>query len=150
AMDVEFADGAFRVVGTDRRVSLREVAKAAAPGDGGASFDETERWQPPSLTFPNGCHVCELEIDPETGVVEIQRYVVVDDFGRVLNPMLLTGQIHGGVAQGIGQALYEHCVFDPESGQLLSGNLTDYAMPRADNVPEITIRFNEVACTTNA
>ncbi len=149
AADVEFAEGAFCVIGTDRRVSLREVAKAAAPADGGASFSEVERWQPPSLTFPNGCHICELELDPETGVVEILRYTVVDDFGRVLNPMLLRGQIQGGIAQGIGQALYEHCVFDPESGQLLSGNFTDYALPRADNVPEISIRFNEVPCTTN-
>lgn len=150
AVDVEFAAGTFRVVGTDRRIGLTEVAKAAAPAGGGASFDEAERWTPPSHTFPNGCHVCELEVDPDTGVVEIQRYVVVDDFGRVLNPMLLAGQIHGGVAQGIGQALHERCVFDPASGQLLSGNFSDYAMPRADNVPEIVLQFNEVPCTTNA
>lgn len=148
--DIEFSDGAFRIVGTDRSVTLKAVAEAAAPADGGPSFDETERWAPPAPTFPNGTHICELEIDIETGVVQVLDYTVVDDFGKVLNPLLLAGQIHGGIAQGLGQALLENCVFDQESGQLLTGSFTDYTMPRADNMPGIRIKFNEVPCLTNA
>ncbi len=100
-------------------------------------------------TFPNGCHVCEVEIDPETGASAICRYTVADDFGRVVNPMIVAGQIHGGIVQGIGQALMEEARYDPESGQLLSGSLMDYAMPRAGDIGDIAITFNEVPCTTN-
>src|SRR5690606_13292440 len=120
AVDIEFGDGEFRIVGTDRKVSFQAVARAAAPADGGASFDERESFTPPAPTYPNGTHVAELEIDRATGVVEILRYTVVDDFGKTINPMLIAGQVHGGVAQGLGQALLEHTVYEPESGQLLS------------------------------
>ena len=101
------------------------------------------------MTYPNGCHVCELEVDPETGVVEVQRYVIADDFGRLVNPLLVAGQVHGGTAQGLGQALLEHTVYDRESGQLLSGSLMDYCLPRADDLPEIDLHLFEVPCTTN-
>ncbi|MBL8836476.1 MAG: xanthine dehydrogenase family protein molybdopterin-binding subunit, partial [Alphaproteobacteria bacterium] len=100
-------------------------------------------------TFPNGCHVCELEIDEETGATEICRYSIVDDYGKVVNPLIVQGQVHGGVAQAIGQALMEHAQFDPESGQLLTGSFMDYAMPRASDLPNFEIEFNNIPCTTN-
>jgi aerobic carbon-monoxide dehydrogenase large subunit len=140
--DVEFADGRFRIVGTDRALDLFEVAAGAGAFDGAGSF------QPPIHTFPNGCHVCEVEIDAATGVPEIARYAIVDDFGTVLNPLLVAGQVHGGVAQGIGQALLEEAVYD-EAGQLLSGSLLDYAMPRALTMPDIDFAYVEVPCRTN-
>src|SRR5690606_27887707 len=99
------------------------------------AFDESGSFKPPAATFPNGAHVCEVEIDAETGAVAIVRYTVVDDFGLVLNPLLLEGQVHGGIAQGVGQALLEHTVYDPETAQLVSGSFMDYAVPRADNLP---------------
>lgn len=144
--DVEFADGRYRVVGTDRGVGLAEVA-ASAPGgngiEGGGSF------QPTIHTYPNGCHVCEIEIDARTGVPSIVRYTVVDDFGMVLNPLLCAGQVHGGVAQGIGQALLEEAVYDAGSGQLLTGSFLDYAMPRAEDTPAIGFSTVEIPCRTN-
>ena len=154
AVDVEFqvgeTGGVFAIVGTDRRVSFAEVAAAAAPAGGGFSFAEKAQWAPPVSTFPNGTHVCEVEIDRDTGVVTIDRYTVVDDFGKVVNPMMLAGQIHGGIAQGAGQALYERCHYDPDSGQLVTGSFMDYCMPRADQLPSVTFKLNEVPCTTNA
>jgi len=150
AVDVEVGEDGFRIAGTDRRVSFAEVARAAAPRDGGPSFDETADWQPDEPTYPNGCHICEVEVDAATGRAEVLRYSVVDDFGTVLNPLLLEGQVHGGIAQGIGQALLENCVYQPESGQLLSGTFMDYAMPRADDIPPIDFRLNQVPSTTNA
>src|SRR6266436_5908545 len=152
--DVEFADGAFVVSGTDRRLGIEEVARGAfnpaqqAPGVE-AGFAETGNYTPPQPTFPNGCHVCEVEIEPETGHVEIVRYLVVDDFGMVINPLLLRGQVQGGVAQGVGQAMLERTVFDPESGQLLTGSLTDYCIARADDLPAIEFAYNVVPCRTN-
>ncbi|HET6520890.1 MAG TPA: xanthine dehydrogenase family protein molybdopterin-binding subunit, partial [Geminicoccaceae bacterium] len=143
ATDLRFEDGRFTVVGTDRSVGLLEVAARAGGLDGRNTFT------PDASTFPNGCHVCEIEVDIDTGTPEVVRYTVVDDFGRVVNPLLVAGQVHGGVAQGVGQALYEHAVYDPESGQLLSGSYMDYCMPRADNLTEITFKLNEIACTTN-
>ena len=140
--DVEFADGVFSVAGTDRRFGIEEVARAAfdparqAPGVE-PGFDESGHFTPPQPTFPNGCHVCEVEIDPETGHIEILRYLVVDDFGTVINPLLLAGQVQGGVAQGVGQAMLEHRVYDLETGQLLTGSLTDYCLPRAEDLPAI-------------
>src|SRR3984893_17719943 len=119
--DVEFADGVFSVSGTDRRLGIEEVARAAfdpaqqAPGVE-AGFAETGNYTPPQPTFPNGCHVCEVEIEPDTGHIDILRYLVVDDFGTVINPLLLRGQVQGGVAQGVGQAMLERCVFDQETG----------------------------------
>jgi carbon-monoxide dehydrogenase large subunit len=149
AVDVEFDEGAFRVVGTDRAVALRDVAASKASG-AAVAFEEVAQWKPPASTFPNGTHVCELEIDEDTGGVEIVRYVVVDDFGVVINPTLVMGQVHGGVVQGVGQALHEEARYDPDSGQLVTGSFMDYAMPRADDVPMIEIKLNEVRCTTNA
>ena len=148
-VDIEFKDGTFRIVGTDRVLSFRDVARAAAPADGGASFDENDTFTPTTATFPNGTHVCEIEIDAETGVVDVIDYTVVDDFGKAINPLLIAGQVHGGIAQGLGQALLERCVYEPESGQLLSASFMDYALPRAGDLPPIRFKLNEVPCTTN-
>ncbi len=152
--DIEFADGAFRIAGTDRSVDFTTIAKAAfepseLPPGMESGLDETARYMHKASTFPNGCHVCEVEIDAETGATRIVRFLVVDDFGTVVNPLLLAGQVHGGIGQGVGQALLEDCVYDPESGQLVSGSLMDYAMPRADSVPAIEFSYNVVPCTTN-
>ncbi len=147
--DIEFHGGEFRIVGTDRVQSFQNVCKAAAPADGGASFDEKETFAPDSATYPNGTHVCELEIDIPTGIINLVDYTVVDDFGKVINPLLLEGQVHGGIGQGLGQALLECCKYESESGQLLSASFMDYTMPRADNFPSIRFIRNEVPCTTN-
>ena len=147
--DIEFHGGEFRVVGTDRVQSFRSVCEAAAPKDGGASFDEKETFAPDSATYPNGTHVCELEIDVATGTIDLVDYTVVDDFGKVINPLLLEGQVHGGIGQGLGQALLECCKYESESGQLLSASFMDYTMPRADNLTSIRFIRNEVPCTTN-
>jgi len=149
AVDVEFKDGTFRIVGTDRMVSFREVARAAAPAGGGVSFDEIDMFTPTTATFPNGTHVCEIEIDADTGLLDVIDYTVVDDFGKAINPLLIAGQVHGGIAQGLGQALLERCVYEPESGQLLSASFMDYTLPRADDLPSIRLKLNEVPCTTN-
>src|SRR5215471_3189908 len=152
--DVEFADGVFSVAGTDRRIGIEEVACAAfdparqAPGVE-PGFAESGHFAPPQPTFPNGCHVCEVEIDPATGHIDILRYLVVDDFGTVINPLLLAGQVQGGVAQGVGQAMLERTVFDPETGQLLTGSLTDYCLARADDLSPIEFAYNVVPCRTN-
>ncbi len=152
--DVEFADGVFLVTGTDRRLGIEEVARAAfdptrqAPGVE-PGFDESGHFTPPQPTFPNGCHVCEVEIEPDTGHIDIVRYLVVDDFGTVINPLLLAGQVQGGVAQGVGQAMLERTVFDPETGQLLTGSLTDYCLARAEDLPAIEFAYNVVPCRTN-
>jgi carbon-monoxide dehydrogenase large subunit len=100
-------------------------------------------------TFTNGCHIAEVEIDPETGTIAVQRYLVCDDVGKIVNPMIVRGQVHGGVAQGLGQALMENTAYDPESGQLIAGSFMDYALPRADDMPDIEVEFLEIPCTTN-
>ncbi|HEY1430205.1 MAG TPA: xanthine dehydrogenase family protein molybdopterin-binding subunit [Stellaceae bacterium] len=152
--DVDFADGVFSVTGTDRRLGIEEIARAAfdparqAPGVE-PGFDESGHFTPPQPTFPNGCHVCEVEIEPDTGHIEIVRYLVVDDFGTVINPLLLAGQVQGGVAQGVGQAMLERTVFDRETGQLLTGSLTDYCLARAEDLPAIEFAYNVVPCRTN-
>jgi carbon-monoxide dehydrogenase large subunit len=154
AGDMDFAAGAFTVAGTDRSMSLEEVAKAAfmhaklPPGLEGGLF-ETSTFSPEANTFPNGAHVCEVEIDPDTGQVDLVRYAVVDDVGTVINPVGLKGQIHGGIAQGIGQALMEQVVYDPDSGQLLSGSFMDYTMPRADTTCAIQVESNPVPTKLN-
>ncbi len=144
--DIEFGEGIFRVAGTDRTVSLADVAaqseKQGAPLTGQSTF------APEKVTFPNGCHVCEVEIDPETGAVEVLRYTVVEDVGRVMNLTMLTGQMHGGVAQGAGQSLLERMVFDGD-GQPRTGTFMDYAMPRADMMPELTLQTREVRTQAN-
>jgi aerobic carbon-monoxide dehydrogenase large subunit len=151
AYDRETAE--FGVVGTDRRIGILELAQKArastSPPEGfEGGLDAEATAQIDAYTFPNGCHVAEVEVDPDTGVVQIVNYVAVDDFGVVLNPMLVAGQVHGGVVQGIGQALYEHAVYD-DNGQLLSGSFMDYCMPRADGVPAMQVSTIEVPCQNN-
>jgi carbon-monoxide dehydrogenase large subunit len=152
--DIEFADGTFTVAGTDKSMTIMEVAKAAkdpANLDEGMEpgLDETHQRKPEAATYPNGCHVVELEVDPDTGEVAIERYSIVDDFGETINPLLLAGQVHGGIVQGVGQALTEHTVYDAESGQLVTGSFMDYGMPRADLVPMFDFNVHNVRCTTN-
>ncbi len=154
------------MAGTDRSLRLAEIARiatgaatgfAAGRSDAGAlpeelsgPLDETARAQGTGLTYPNGCHICELEVDPETGAVAVLRYVITDDFGKVVNPLLCRGQIHGGTVQGIGQALLERTVYEADSGQLLSGSFMDYALPRAGDLPAFEIDLIEdVPCATN-
>ena len=152
--DLQFEDGAFVVSGTDKKIRLTDVAKAFFRPVGpttkfGAGLDASGSSAAPP-TFPNGCHVCELEVDPETGVVQIDRYVVVDDVGKVINPMICHGQIEGALAQGIGQALMENVVFDRESGQVLSASFMDYAMPHASDLPlHYELDFIDVPAKTN-
>jgi carbon-monoxide dehydrogenase large subunit len=153
AADIEFADGAFKIAGTDRSMPLMDVAKAfyrpmMLPPQFSVGLEGSGSWSAAPASFPNGCQVCEVEVDPETGAVEIARYTAVDDVGRVLNPLLCEGQITGGIVQGIGQALKEKIVFD-DAGQLLSGTFQDYAMPRAADLPEIHSEMIEVLATTN-
>jgi carbon-monoxide dehydrogenase large subunit len=154
AADIEFKEGAFRISGTDKKIGLVDVAKAFYRPVGpttkfGTGLDASGSSAVPP-TFPNGCHTCELEIDPETGVVEIDRYAVVDDVGRVINPMICHGQIEGALAQGIGQALMENVAFDAESGQMLSASFMDYAMPRAADLPlHYEMDFIDVPAKTN-
>jgi carbon-monoxide dehydrogenase large subunit len=143
AADVEYRDGRYWIAGTDRGVSLFEVAKKAK------GLEATHARNPEKYTYPNGCHIVEVEVDADTGETRIERYTIVDDFGRTINPLLAEGQIHGGTVQGVGQALLEHGVYDPESGQLLAGSFMDYAMPRADDVPSFDCAFHNVPCTAN-
>ena len=152
--DIVFADGRFAVKGTDRAVVLKEVARAAfqldkLPSGMEPGFYETGTFSPPADTYPNGCHVCEVEIDAETGEVALVRYAVVDDVGTVINPLTLKGQIHGGIAQGVGQALMEQVVYDPESGQLLTSSFMEYGMPRADTFCDIAVASNTVPTKLN-
>ena len=152
--DIAFKDGTYSVAGTDRYVDIVEVAKAAfqpaqLPPGLEPGFYETGTFSGGEPTFPNGCHICEVEIDRWTGKVSIVSYTVVDDVGTVLNPLLLKGQIHGGIAQGLGQALMEDIAFDAVSGQLLTGSFMDYAMPRADDFCTIQISSNEVPTSKN-
>jgi aerobic carbon-monoxide dehydrogenase large subunit len=155
---ITFDEGAFHVHGTNRFLPLLEVAAAARSGthlplelleklenglDSSGTHDEK------GDTFPNGCHICEIEIDPDTGKVAVMSYEVVDDFGFVLNPLIVAGQVHGGVAQGIGQALLENCLYEPGTAQLQTGSFMDYTMPRADDMPHFGFSYNEILCTTN-
>jgi len=155
AGDIEFKDGQYRVTGTDKVIALVDVAKASyAPmgpitGKFGVGLDASGSFDPTPPSHPNGSHVCEVEVDPETGEVTVDRYFVVDDLGRILNPMIVRGQIAGGVVQGIGQALMEHQVYDRQSGQLVTGSFQDYAMPRAALMPNVEATLEEVPCKTN-
>ena len=154
--DIEFKDGTYRITGTDKAISIVDVAKASyAPmgpltGKFGIGFEASGSFDPTPPSHPNGSHVCEVEVDPDTGAVVIDRYCVVDDLGHVLNPMIVRGQIHGGVAQGVGQALMERQIYDRASGQLLTGSFQDYAMPRAAVLPDVQVALEEVPCKTNA
>jgi aerobic carbon-monoxide dehydrogenase large subunit len=152
--DVEFADGKFSVVGTDRSKSLGEVALTAYvphnyPEDLEPGLDETAFYDPKNFTYPSGAHIAEVEIDPETGHLTIVNFTASDDFGRIVNPMIVAGQVHGGLAQGIGQALLEGCVYEKATGQLLTGSYNDYAMPRADDLPGFALSTNATLCTHN-
>jgi carbon-monoxide dehydrogenase large subunit len=153
--DVEFKDGIFKVAGTDKQVPFAQVSLAAyvphnypldklEPG-----LNEQAFYDPTNFTFPAGSYVCEVEIDPDTGVTQIASFTAVDDFGNVINPMVVEGQVHGGLAQGIGQALTESCRYDKDSGQLLTGSMLDYCLPRADDVPSFKIGTEVTACTHN-
>jgi carbon-monoxide dehydrogenase large subunit len=154
AGDIEFKDGQFRVVGTDKAMPMMEVAKAFYHRMGitdkfgvGLEASGTFATDPPN--FPNGCHACEVEVDPATGAVTVDRYFAVDDVGLAINPLICEGQVHGGLAQGIGQALMEHVVYDPQSGQLVAGSFMDYAMPRAEHFCEFTTELEEIPSKTN-
>jgi carbon-monoxide dehydrogenase large subunit len=153
--DVDFAGGEFKVKGTDKMVTFGQVALTAyvphnypldklEPG-----LNETAFYDPTNFTFPAGTYICEVEVDPATGQVRVDRFTAVDDFGTIINPMIVEGQVHGGLVQGIGQALMEHCVYDRETGQLVTGSFMDYAMPRADDFPNFTIGHVCTPCTTN-
>ena len=148
--DIEFKEGQYVIAGTDRATGIYDVVHAYRERNPGPDslLSAFAEFAPDAATFPNGCHICELEIDPDSGQVEILKYSIVDDFGKVINPNLLTGQVHGGVGQGIGQALYEGTVYD-DDGQLVTGSFMDYGMPRADYSPNISFRWNEIPCTTN-
>jgi carbon-monoxide dehydrogenase large subunit len=151
--DIAFAEGRFSIVGTDRGVDIIDLAaaqrKKAAAGQPATLLDAAEIAPINAHTFPNGCHMAEVEIDPETGVVELVRYSVSDDFGKTINPLIVRGQVAGGVAQGFGQAVLENTVYDPTSGQLLSGSLLDYALPRANEFPDIEVELLEIPCASN-
>jgi carbon-monoxide dehydrogenase large subunit len=146
-VDVTFDAGRFTIAGTDRSVSLAEVAQAATVD--GNELVESGEFTPTMVTFPNGTHICEVEIDPDTGVTEVVRYSAVEELGYVLNPMLVAGQTHGGVAQGVGQAMAEQIVHDPHSGQMLTASFMDYQMPRADDLPDIRMTTREVPTKAN-
>jgi carbon-monoxide dehydrogenase large subunit len=142
--ELVFEAGAFTVRGSGRRIELLSVAR-----ESGAALGEHVMNMTDLFTFPSGCHVAEVEVDPETGGATLVRYTAVDDYGRLINPMLTEGQVQGGVAQGIGQALLEHTVYDPDSGQLLSGSFTDYAVPRAADLPSFDIALVERPTAVN-
>ena len=112
-------------------------------------LNENAFYDPTNFTYPAGCHICEVEVDPQTGKVEVCAFTAMDDFGNIINPMIVEGQVHGGVAQGLGQAMLEDCIYDPESGQLLTATYMDYAMPRADDFPNFKVGNNVTACTHN-
>jgi carbon-monoxide dehydrogenase large subunit len=151
--DITFTDGTFSIVGTDRAIDILTLAEAqrkkAAAGQPATLLDTAEIAPIDAHTFPNGCHMAEVEVDPETGVVELIRYSVSDDVGKAINPLIVRGQVAGGVAQGFGQAVLEHTVYDPSSGQLLSGSFMDYALPRANEFPDIEVELLEVPCLSN-
>lgn len=151
--DIVFEAGRFQVIGTDRGIDIITLALGqrakAAKGEDVTTLDAAEVAQINHHTFPNGCHIAEIEIDPETGRIEVVRYSVTDDVGKAVNPMIVAGQVHGGVAQGLGQALLERTAYDGASGQLLAGSLMDYTIPRADDLPNIDVELVEVPCLTN-
>jgi carbon-monoxide dehydrogenase large subunit len=155
ASDIAFAEGQFTVAGTDRRVTLAEVARVAHhptsyPPDLELGLQDSAVYDPPAFAWSNGAHACEVEVDADTGEVRIIGYWAVDDVGTVINPMIVEGQIQGGIAQGLGQALRERCVHDAGSGQLLTGSFMDYAVPRAADMPPIAMELDETEpCTHN-
>ncbi len=153
--DIEFSDGSFEVAGTDKAMALAEVAFAAyvphgiPAGEVEPGLDETAFYDPANFTFPFGTHICEVEIDPDTGRTEIVRFTAIDDFGNVINPMIVEGQVHGGVVHGVGQALLENGIYDSNSGQLVNGSFMDYALPRADAMPTPDVGLQVTPCPHN-
>jgi carbon-monoxide dehydrogenase large subunit len=152
--DIEYrgADGeaVFAVVGTDKTIDLFQVARLAEAQPDLGELSGDGEYSQKGNTFPNGAHICDVEIDPETGVFKITRFVAVDDFGHIINPLIVAGQVHGGIAQGLGQAMGEHAIFDNETGQLVTGSFMDYWMPRADDMPSFDTSYNEIPSTSNA
>jgi aerobic carbon-monoxide dehydrogenase large subunit len=149
--DIEFSRGTFRVAGTDRTIGLLDLARQVVRAPDAlpfASLDSEGEYIAPDMHFPNGCHVCEIEIDPETGAVAVERYVAVDDVGTIINPPIVHGQVHGGVCQGLGQVFMEHCQYS-DDGQFLTGSFMDYAMPRADDIPSLVTEFHPVPSPKN-
>jgi carbon-monoxide dehydrogenase large subunit len=150
--DIAYKDGSFEVVGTDRRVSLFEVAALAAKmksrGEIAEDLDTRTKTETP-LSFPNGCHIAEIEIDPDTGHLAVVAYAAVDDCGRALSHTIVEGQLHGSLMQGLGQALMENTIYDRDSGQLVTGSFMDYAMPRAEDGPPLRDAMHNVPATTN-
>jgi carbon-monoxide dehydrogenase large subunit len=152
--DIEFKDGKFTVAGTDKSAAWGDVALNAyiAHKFTGAQLEpglkEGAFYDPVNFTFPAGCHICEVEIDPETGHTDVVGWTAVDDFGVIINPMIVEGQVHGGVAQGIGQAMFEGVVYDKD-GQLVSGSFMDYSMPRAENFPALKVETTMTKCPSN-
>ena len=153
--DIEFENGEFKVAGTDKKVPFGTVSLTAyvphnypldklEPG-----LNENAFYDPTNFTYPSGTHVCEVEVDPETGKTTVASFIAVDDFGNIINPMIVSGQVHGGIAQGLGQAMMEGCSYDTESGQLLTGSYMDYVMPRADDLPNFTVDHTVTPCTHN-
>jgi len=153
--DLEFKDGQFTVAGTDKTIPFAQIALAAyvphnypidtvEPG-----LDETAFYDPTNFTYPAGAHIAEVEIDRDTGEVMLLNFTAADDFGRIINPLIVEGQVHGGLVQGIGQALYEDKIYDAESGQLRTGSLMDYCLPRADQVPAFNLSTHETLCAHN-
>ena len=151
--DIEYTTNAgplFEVRGTNRNIDLFSIAKLAESQSNTQTLDGESAYEHKDPTFPNGCHVCEVSIDKETGRINIDNYSATDDFGKIINPLLVAGQVHGGIVQGLGQAMGEHAIFEEESGQLINGSYMDYHMPRADEFPHLNLDFNEEAeCTTN-
>ena len=152
--DIEFKDGKFTVAGTDKSAAWGDVALNAyiAHKFSGQELEpglkEGAFYDPTNFTFPAGCHICEVEIDPDTGQTEIVNFTAVDDFGVLINPMIVEGQVHGGIAQGVGQAMLEHAVYNTE-GQLVTGSFMDYSMPRAHNLPSFKVGTTETKCPSN-
>jgi aerobic carbon-monoxide dehydrogenase large subunit len=152
--DITFKNGEYRVAGTDKVKNIGEIAFAAYvphnyPAGVEPGLDETAFYDPANFTYPAGTHICEVEIDPDTGRTEIISWTAIDDFGKVINPLIVEGQVHGGVAQGVGQALLEGCVYDNDSGQLVTGSYMDYCMPRADDLPSLKVGMTETPCPHN-
>ncbi len=152
--DIEIADGEVRVAGTDKKLPWAQVCLAAYTGHNlpegmEPGLKEGSFYDPTNFTFPAGCYICEVEIDPATGHTDIVQFVAADDFGRIINPMVVEGQVHGGIAQGVGQALLEGCNYDPESGQLITASYNDYTMPRADDLPSFIVSTTETLCPGN-
>src|SRR5258708_27568167 len=152
--DITFEAGQFKVTGTDKAVTITDVARAAyrpagLPKDLGVGLEASGAFAPEPPSYPNGCHLCEVEVDPDTGAVTVDKYAAVDDVGRLINPLIVDGQIHGGLAQGFGQALMEHAVFDRSRGQLLARSFLEYGMPLASDMPSFKVGYHKVPFKTN-